>query len=231
MPCQPIYNSGNRLSIAQVFALWQQQGGNYQGGLYMTAVALAESALDIYATSTDCARGIWQITDGTGAGYGATGAALYDTSTNACIAVALSQDGTYFSPWDVAYNNLENAAERYVIHALEPYSPAAQLLQTVVEAVGGNLQGGGGSITGSTPGFPGGIATSPGPPPQQTFPPTQVPAAPYPGYVQPVPAVQVPGNLGGGWDNLRNYFGYDLPNIYALDQALRSAVFFPERQG
>lgn len=92
---------GGTLSCSGLETLWESAGGS-PGAAFMAAeIATAESSGQQYSTdhdsngSTD--EGYWQINT-------VNGDATYDPMGNARAAVAISHDGTDWSPW-VTYNS------------------------------------------------------------------------------------------------------------------------------
>lgn len=94
------------LSCAQLEALWQEAGGSPSAAFTAAEVARAESGGRQYATdnnsngSTD--RGYWQINSTWGA------ESTYDALGNAKAAVAISDDGTNWSPWVTYQHGAQN---------------------------------------------------------------------------------------------------------------------------
>jgi hypothetical protein len=85
------------LSQAQLEQLWDQQGGNPAEAPTASAIAEAESSGDEQATNTSSAgtaRGYWQIESSHGA------LSTYNPEGNAKAAIAISDNGTNWSPWE-----------------------------------------------------------------------------------------------------------------------------------
>lgn len=86
------------LNCTQLEALWEKAGGSPSAAFTAAEVAMAESSGRQYATnantngSTD--MGYWQINNAAHPGQ-----ATFDPLANAQAAVAISSDGTDWSPW------------------------------------------------------------------------------------------------------------------------------------
>jgi LysM repeat protein len=93
----PAYRADTALSgtlgCAGLEALWQRAGGKPSSAAIAASIAMAESSGNQYATGPAGERGYWQIHPDHGA------LSTYDPAGNARAAVALSADGTNWSPW------------------------------------------------------------------------------------------------------------------------------------
>ncbi len=90
------------LSRAQIEAAWRGAGGSAQAAPMAAAIALAESGGDPantnHNTNGTTDRGLWQINSVHGA------QSTYDLAANARAAVAISGNGSNWSPW-ATYNS------------------------------------------------------------------------------------------------------------------------------
>jgi Lysozyme like domain len=98
---QPV-PGGGQYSFAQLEALWVQAGGNPAVQAMAAAIAMAESGGKVNATDDDSNgsqdRGLWQINSSHGS------QSVFTPLKNAQAAVAISANGTNWSPW-VTYQN------------------------------------------------------------------------------------------------------------------------------
>lgn len=84
---------GGTLGCAGLEALWDAAGGNPASQVTAADIAMAESGGNQYATGGVGEEGYWQINPVN------TGMATYDPIGNAQSAIALSGNGTNWSPW------------------------------------------------------------------------------------------------------------------------------------
>ena len=102
-------------TYAQLQCVWNQAGGNPQAAPIAAAIAMAESGGNSQATDNDSNgstdRGLWQINSVHGA------QSSYDVMTNARAAVAISNNGTTWSPW-VTYQT--GAYQQYMQSGVQP---------------------------------------------------------------------------------------------------------------
>jgi hypothetical protein len=89
--------NAKKYSQRQLQQLWVQAGGNPAYALMASAIAMAESGGNAGATDNDSNgtvdRGLWQINSTHGA------QSTYDPLANARAAVAISDNGTNWTPW------------------------------------------------------------------------------------------------------------------------------------
>jgi len=108
-------SGGVQFTYAQLEGLWIQAGGNPQSAAVAAAVAMAESGGNSQATDNDSNgsvdRGLWQINSIHGA------QSTYDVMGNARAAVAISNNGSNWSPW-VTYNT--GAYRKYLQSGIAP---------------------------------------------------------------------------------------------------------------
>jgi LysM repeat protein len=81
------------LSCAGLEELWEEAGGSPGEAVMAASIAMAESSGEQYATGGVGERGYWQINPDHGA------LSTYDPLGNAQAAVAISDDGTNWTPW------------------------------------------------------------------------------------------------------------------------------------
>lgn len=128
---------------AQLESLWIQAGGDPNHAAEAAAIALAESGGNSLATNNGNSngsvdRGLWQINSVHGS------QSTFDPLANARAAVAISDNGTNWRPWCVAWSNGDCSGD-----FLGPGSPVLRLLSPFGSAVGQAVQGGVSGITGS----------------------------------------------------------------------------------
>jgi LysM repeat protein len=81
------------LGCAALEELWEQAGGSAGQAVTAASIAMAESSGQQFATGAAGERGYWQINPDHGA------LSTYDPLGNAKAAVAISDDGTNWTPW------------------------------------------------------------------------------------------------------------------------------------
>jgi LysM repeat protein len=81
------------LGCAALEELWEQAGGSSGQAVTAASIAMAESSGQQFATGAAGERGYWQINPDHGA------LSTYDPLGNAKAAVAISDDGTNWTPW------------------------------------------------------------------------------------------------------------------------------------
>ena len=86
--------SGGTLSCAGLEALWEAAGGSHSEAFMAAEIAMAESGGQQYALSPTSDYGYWQINVTHGPAQ-----ATFSALGNAQAAVAISGDGTDWSPW------------------------------------------------------------------------------------------------------------------------------------
>lgn len=101
VPIGPPVSVSGTLSQNGLEALWVEAGGNPNYKLIASAIAMAESGGNQYATDWDSNgsvdRGYWQINSCNGS------LSTFDAYANARAAIVMSDDGLNWHPW-VAYN-------------------------------------------------------------------------------------------------------------------------------
>lgn len=104
-----------QFTYAQLEGIWIQAGGNPTAAPTAAAIAMAESGGNSQATDNDSNgsvdRGLWQINSVHGA------QSTYDVMGNARAAVAISNNGSNWSPW-VTYST--GAYRRYLQSSVAP---------------------------------------------------------------------------------------------------------------
>jgi LysM repeat protein len=92
-----VLTSASRLSgtlgCAGLEELWEQAGGSSGQAITAASIAMAESSGQQFATGAAGERGYWQINPDHGS------LSTYDPLGNAKAAVAISDDGTNWTPW------------------------------------------------------------------------------------------------------------------------------------
>ncbi|MBV9381973.1 MAG: LysM peptidoglycan-binding domain-containing protein [Streptosporangiaceae bacterium] len=86
------------LSCSGLEQLWQQAGGSPGAAVTAASIAMAESSGEEYSTGPVGERGYWQVAPEHGS------LSTYDPLGNARAAVAISSNGTDWTPW-TTYNN------------------------------------------------------------------------------------------------------------------------------
>jgi LysM repeat protein len=81
------------LGCAGLEELWEQAGGSSGQAITAASIAMAESSGEQFATGAAGERGYWQINPDHGS------LSTYDPLGNAKAAVAISDDGTNWTPW------------------------------------------------------------------------------------------------------------------------------------
>ena len=81
------------LSCGALEELWEQGGGSHAEAFMAAQIAMAESSGEQFATGAAGERGYWQINPDHGS------LSTYDPLGNAEAAVAISADGTNWTPW------------------------------------------------------------------------------------------------------------------------------------
>jgi LysM repeat protein len=81
------------LGCAALEELWEQAGGSSGQAITAASIAMAESSGQQFATGAAGERGYWQINPDHGS------LSTYDPLGNAKAAVAISDDGTNWTPW------------------------------------------------------------------------------------------------------------------------------------
>jgi LysM repeat protein len=81
------------LSCGALEELWEQGGGSHAEAFMAAEIAMAESSGEQFATGAAGERGYWQINPDHGS------LSTYDPLGNAEAAVAISADGTNWTPW------------------------------------------------------------------------------------------------------------------------------------
>lgn len=89
-------------SYAQLEALWLAAGGSASSAPTAAAIATAESSGNPTAANPSSATGLWQVETSAHPQY--TASQLLDPLENAKAAVAISNNGTNWSPWQTYTN-------------------------------------------------------------------------------------------------------------------------------
>lgn len=124
------------LDAATIGSHWLANGGDPAAVTTAAAVALTQSGGDPALITPAGGYGLWGIGDAWFPTLGLTPVTVLDPDINALAAIAISGNGTDWSPWPTAHPDPAQASTATPIATLDAKSPAG----IVAESLGGSVQ-------------------------------------------------------------------------------------------